>query len=205
MGTGKLLVNIASIAVTLGLAASLLQLKVTSNPCLLKAVKGAKPPGAAGAPPSAIAGPPIIADIASMAGGAGAGVGAGPDPRRSISIESMPPAPGGGAAGCAAAVAVGGGVGAEVPRMSESRSISWAGGGCAAAATSVGGADGVDPSAALLDSSSPAEKLACTAGVRSFLAKAGMRSSTPARMLSSRRRLVYSTDRCCSSRDIEAE
>mmetsp|Transcript_49810 Transcript_49810/g.106440 ORF Transcript_49810/g.106440 Transcript_49810/m.106440 type:complete len:272 (-) Transcript_49810:1701-2516(-) len=212
MGVGKLLVNDASMAVTLWLLGSLLHAKVTSSPCLLKAVNGALPPGAgagagAGAP-SIIAGPPIIAAIASMpAGAAGGGAGAvGPDPRRSISIESMPPAPGGGAAGGAAAVGVaGGGAGAADPRISESRSISGAGAGCTGVAVGSGmDAAAVGTGAALLDTSSLPSPVGC-AGVRSFFVKAGMRSSTPARMLSSRRRLVYSTERCCSSSDIEPE
>eukprot|EP00962_Isochrysis_galbana_P046112 scaffold18426_cov101-Isochrysis_galbana.AAC.7 len=75
-------------------------------------------------------------------------------------------------------------------------------GGAGAGAESGAGA-GAAEAASLLPP--PPRTAAAAAACRSFLAKAGMRSSTPARIESSRRSEQYSTERCCSSSDMEPE
>mmetsp|Transcript_19176 Transcript_19176/g.60324 ORF Transcript_19176/g.60324 Transcript_19176/m.60324 type:complete len:286 (-) Transcript_19176:1522-2379(-) len=187
MGVGKDEVKLDSIVVTDGLDGSLEQANVMSSPFLLYAVKGAKLP--VGAPK------PIIA-IASTGGADGAADG-GPPPSRSS--RSMPPA-GGAAARGAPKLGAGAGAGAESPSRSPSRSMSE--GGAGAGAESGAGA-GAAEAASLLPP--PPRTAAAAAACRSFLAKAGMRSSTPARIESSRRSEQYSTERCCSSSDMEPE
>mmetsp|Transcript_51936 Transcript_51936/g.103363 ORF Transcript_51936/g.103363 Transcript_51936/m.103363 type:complete len:223 (-) Transcript_51936:1697-2365(-) len=209
IGAGVALEKDASMLVTERFAGSLEHVKVMLIPPFSKAVNGANVPGggggAAGAAPSPIAGPPIIDAIMSIpAGGGAAGAGAGEprSPRRS----SMPLiAPGGGAAGAAAPM-VGAGAG-EPPIRSARRSTSA---GAGAAASIAGAAAGVAVAAAevsALERSEPPESelTADEAALRSFLVKAGMRSSTPEEIESSLSNDAYSTERCCSSRFIDVE
>mmetsp|Transcript_22840 Transcript_22840/g.58080 ORF Transcript_22840/g.58080 Transcript_22840/m.58080 type:complete len:253 (-) Transcript_22840:1734-2492(-) len=196
-------VNTASIFVTDALPGSLLTVNMHVNPSLLHAWNGGNAPGGAAGAPKPIAGPPIIAAIASIpagaAGGGAAGAGEPPSSPRRSSIPPPPMAPGGGAAGVAGAAGAG-----EPPIRSASRSISGALAGAVGAATAADGV-GISPMDAEGDAPEPPEPSSCAAGLRSFFVKAGMCSSTSPAIDSSFRRDVYSTERCCSSRFIEVE
>eukprot|EP00967_Tisochrysis_lutea_P089603 scaffold127656_cov31-Tisochrysis_lutea.AAC.2 len=181
-----------------GLDGSFEHANMMERPFLLYAWKGAKPPAGVvggGAPLK-----PIIA-IASMGGAECADAG-GPPPSKS-SRSMAPPAAGGGVGAGAPPPnpVAAGGAGAEPPRRSPRRSMSETGAGAAGGAAGGAGAP-ADTAESLLP---PPPSAAAAAACRSFFAKAGMRSSTPARMESSRRSEMYSTERCWSSSDMEPE
>mmetsp|Transcript_21692 Transcript_21692/g.58400 ORF Transcript_21692/g.58400 Transcript_21692/m.58400 type:complete len:253 (-) Transcript_21692:1385-2143(-) len=145
------------------------------------------------------AGPPGLTP--GMPPGAGEGDAS---PRRSISMSAAPApppppppmglatAPKAGACGVAAC-----GAGAPMsmpPRMSASKSCSPAGLGACTAAT------GAPPP---FDSAPPPTAASCAAWFFFFFSMAGMRSSTPDRMLVCAKSDEYSTERCCSSSAME--